>query len=385
MTSPPGGRRCRAAEMSHSFVESAIVSGLPGVPLDDRPGPRFCLRRNLLTMHLNPLPVLALVSAFALVGCGKKDDPINQAAQPPAASAASARCLGCDGGRPPRHRRGQGDRRGGVHLRPAAGHELCGDERVCRGQELGPVQGAVQQHRQRGARVHLQGHRRRHAQQRHAVLHALAGPARRADGDLGAGGGQEALLLGAADRRQHLQLRLHRQPRHRQRGGQLPGGRAGLERRDAARHQEGVPVHDAVRADHFPNAAFQCGRHAQRGEGAGGLQGAAALKLPEAAGAAGRAGHRLRPRHHRRHQGQLLRLPRRGPAIRAGHRRGPRHPRPARDHRHRARQDLRVQGPLAGAQGRRAAGHEGRRRQDHPVSGHRHEGHQRLEGRRDVR
>jgi hypothetical protein len=40
-------------------------------------------------MHLNTLPVLALVTAFAVVGCGKKDDPINQAAQPPAAKAAS--------------------------------------------------------------------------------------------------------------------------------------------------------------------------------------------------------------------------------------------------------------------------------------------------------
>ena len=57
----------------------------------------------------------------------------------------------------------------------------------------------------------------RHAEQRHAVFHGVAGPARRADGALGAGGGQEALLLGDAQRRQHLQLRLHRQPRHRQR------------------------------------------------------------------------------------------------------------------------------------------------------------------------
>jgi hypothetical protein len=44
---------------------------------------------------------------------------------------------------------------------------------------------------QRSPRVHLQGHRRRHAQQRHALFDALARPARRADGDLGAGGGQE--------------------------------------------------------------------------------------------------------------------------------------------------------------------------------------------------
>ena len=44
-------------------------------------------------------------------------------------------------------------------------------------------------------------------------------------------------------RRQHLQLRLHRQPRHRQRGRRLPGGRPRLEGRDTRRHQEGVPLH----------------------------------------------------------------------------------------------------------------------------------------------
>ena len=59
---------------------------------------------------------------------------------------------------------------------------------------------------------------------------------------------QEALLLGAARRRQHLQLRLHRQPRHRQRRRRLPGRRPGLEGRDAAGHQEGVPLHHAVLA-----------------------------------------------------------------------------------------------------------------------------------------
>ena len=54
-----------------------------------------------------------------------------------------------------------------------------------------PVQGAVQRDQQRAPRLHLQGHGRRHAQQRHALFDALAGPARRADGDLGAGRGEE--------------------------------------------------------------------------------------------------------------------------------------------------------------------------------------------------
>jgi hypothetical protein len=41
-------------------------------------------------MYLNPLTLLAVAAALALAGCGKKDDPINQAAQAPAKSAASA-------------------------------------------------------------------------------------------------------------------------------------------------------------------------------------------------------------------------------------------------------------------------------------------------------
>jgi hypothetical protein len=61
--------------------------------------------------------------------------------------------------------------------------------------------------------------------------------------------------------------------------------------------------------------------------------------------------------------------------------RGTSDPRQARQHRHRARQDLRVQGPFAGAQGRRPAGDEGRRRQGREVSEARAEGDQRLEGR----
>ncbi len=38
-----------------------------------------------------------------------------------------------------------------------------------------------------------------HAEQRHAILHSVAGFARRADGDLRAGGGEGALLFGPVD------------------------------------------------------------------------------------------------------------------------------------------------------------------------------------------
>ena len=63
-------------------------------------------------------------------------------------------------------------------------------------------------------------------EQRHAVLDALARPARGADGALGPGGSRAALLLGDALRREHLQLRLHRHPRDGDRAGRLPGRRA---------------------------------------------------------------------------------------------------------------------------------------------------------------
>ena len=54
--------------------------------------------------------------------------------------------------------------------------------------------------------------------------------------------------------------------------------------------------------------------------------------------------------------------------------RGQGHPGQARHDRHRAGQDVRVQGSVAGTQGRRRAGHEGGRRQGGQVSGQRNEG-----------
>ena len=198
----------------------------------------------------------AAVAAALLAGCGKKEDPDRASPEEGRARqrAGTRRRAG------PRHRGSQGHRRGRLHLRPADRHELRGDVRVRDRQELGPVQGAVQPDLQRGPRLHLQGHGDRHAQQRHALLAAVDGPARRADGAVGAGGGQEALLLGAADRRQHLQLRLHRQPRHRQRGRRLPGRRPELEGRDAAGHQEGVPLEHRLLARHLPHPALRTPR-----------------------------------------------------------------------------------------------------------------------------
>ena len=132
---------------------------------------------------------------------------------------------------------GQGHRRGRLHLRPAAGDELRGHAGVRRRQELRAVQGAVQRDQQHAPRRHPRGHGGHHAEQRHALFDLLAGSARRADGDLGPGGGKGALLLRAAHRRQHLQLWLHRQPRHGHRGRRLSRRRPRLERRDAGGDQ----------------------------------------------------------------------------------------------------------------------------------------------------
>ena len=62
--------------------------------------------------------------------------------------------------------------------------------------KLRSVQGAVQPDQERTHRLHLQGHRDRHAEQRHALLFRLAGFARRADRAVGSAGGAGALLLG---------------------------------------------------------------------------------------------------------------------------------------------------------------------------------------------
>ena len=71
----------------------------------------------------------------------------------------------------------------------------------------------------------------------------------------------------------------------------------------------------------FRTQLFNAARHAQRGEGAGGLQGAAAFRVPQATRAAGRTEDRLRPGHHRGIKDELLRVSRRRPAVRPASRR----------------------------------------------------------------
>ena len=90
----------------------------------------------------------------------------------------------------------------------------------------------------------------------------------------------------------------------------------------------------------FRTQLFNPDGHAERGEGAGGLQGAAALRVPQATRAARRAEDRFPPGHHRGDQGELLRVSRRRPPVRPAVAGGQGDPRQARQHRHRAGQDL---------------------------------------------
>ena len=128
----------------------------------------------------------------------------------------------------------------------------------------GPVQGTVQPDQQRGPRLHLQGHGGRHAQQRHALFVPVAGPARRADGD--------SVPAVEKERYYSVQLEDGNTFNYGYIGSRATGNEAGdyhgrrprLEGRDARGHQEGVSLRDAVLARGLPHAALQSGRHAER-------------------------------------------------------------------------------------------------------------------------
>ena len=111
------------------------------------------------------------------------------------------------------------------------------------------------------------------AQLGYALLDARHGPARRANGAHRAADREGSLLQCPAHRRLHVQLRLYRQPRDRQRWRQLPHRRARLERRDAEGREEGDPLGD--RACHSPPIARSSSirRPRQREEDPGRLQG----------------------------------------------------------------------------------------------------------------
>ena len=139
-------------------------------------------------------------------------------------------------------------------------------------------------------RLHLQGHRHRHAEQRHAILVRMAGPARRADRAFAS----RRWIRSATTRYMLCDGNTYN---YGYIGSRATGSEAGdymvvgpgLEGRHSGGHQEGVSVKHAVFARRLSHPAFQSGRYGQRQEGSGRLQGAAAFGLSEPAAADARA------------------------------------------------------------------------------------------------
>ena len=177
-------------------------------------------------------------------------------------------------GRSPRHRQGS------LHLRLPPGGQLPHPVFVLRGPRRPRVQGALERDPQRRPGLHARRQGGPDAELRHAVLPARRRLADRTAGPHRAGRRVGPLLLAAIHRPLHVQLRLRRQPRHRQRRRQLPARRAELAGREARGHQGGDPLRDGVRVRALSHAALQARRHRQRQEGPGGVQGPDALRLP---------------------------------------------------------------------------------------------------------
>ena len=155
------------------------------------------------------------------------------------------------------------------------------------GHELEPVQGPVQRFYNDAPRLDLPGHGDHHAQQRHALLVCLAGFAGGTDGDLGAGSGKGALLLGQLFDGNTYNYGYIGSRATGNEAGRLPGGRPRLEGRDARRDQESFPIDDSFSLAGFaPSSSTPT--TCRMWKGAGGIQGAAAFRVSEATRAAGR-------------------------------------------------------------------------------------------------
>ena len=126
-----------------------------------------------------------------------------------------------------RHARaGPRDRERGLHLRLPDGRQLPGAVRLLRQQAGSRVQGRLERDPQHRTGVHTRGQGDPDAELGHPVLGRRRRPARRTAGADGPADRAGPLLLAAVRRRLHLQLRLRRQPDHRQRRRQVPAGRA---------------------------------------------------------------------------------------------------------------------------------------------------------------
>ena len=182
----------------------------------------------------------ALCSAVAVVllaGCGKKSDPVDAAAQADkkagiaAPSIAETKAIAEEAfiyGLP-------------LVMNYAVMYEFVVDKNS--GQFKAPFNQSTT-----SPRLHLRGHGRHHAEQRHALLDGLARPARGADGDLGAGGAKKRyysvqLIDGNTYNYGYIGSRATGSD-----AGRLSGRRSRLEGRDAPGHQEGLSLDHAVRA-----------------------------------------------------------------------------------------------------------------------------------------
>ena len=123
------------------------------------------------------------------------------------------------------------------------------------------------------ARLHARRQGDPDAQLGHALLLGRRGPARRAAGAHRAADREGALLLAAVHRLYTFNFAYVGSRATGNEGGQLPARRAGLEGRDAQGHQGGDPLRDGIRLRPLSDAALQPGRHRQREEGSGRLQG----------------------------------------------------------------------------------------------------------------
>ena len=200
-----------------------------------------------------------------------------------------------------RHRAGrscdrasQGRRRGSVHLRLPDDRQLRVALRVLHRHELGPVQGAVQPDLQRGARVHAEGHGDQSRptatrRTRWSLLDLRAEPI--------------VLCVPEIEKARYYAVQLvdlytfnygYIGSRTTGNGAgcywsPAPTGRA---RRPRASRRSSAARREFSLVD-LPHPALQPGRHRQREEGPGRLQGPAALRVPQPARAARRPGDRV--------------------------------------------------------------------------------------------
>ena len=186
-------------------------------------------------------------------------------------------------------RAGPRDRQRGLHLRLSDGRQLPRAVFVLR-QQGGPgVQGRLERNPQHRTGLHARGYRDPDTELRYAVLGGGRGPAGRAAGADRPADRAGPLLLTAVRRRLHIQLRLRRQPHHRQRRWEIPSRRAELERRQARRRQRGHSFRYRPRVGALPHPTVRPLRSRQRQEDPGRLPGAAAVGVSQPAAPAARA------------------------------------------------------------------------------------------------